>query len=274
MPLNSIPATTTVAASTPSAAPRRDSASSTSGSGAAWCPATSRELRALVAAGVLRFQMLSRAVRRRRVSARDRSRPADRHAGAGEAGCAAAGSRRASGTDRRSGPTRRRAARARSGRTPDARSTRPIWRRARSRRKTTRLRCRLRCAASMACAPTSCTCRRRRACRCCLTRAPLDAPITVETCPHYLTFAADEIPDGATAFKCAPPIRERENRESLWAALAGGSIQMVASDHSPSPPGAQADGVGRFPAGVGRHLVAAGQPCRDVDGSAARAAAH
>ena len=61
-------------------------------------------------------------------------------------------------------------------------------------------------------------------------------PITVETCPHYLTFVADEIPDEATAFKCAPPIRERENREYLWAALAGGLIQMVASDHSPSPP--------------------------------------
>jgi allantoinase len=61
-------------------------------------------------------------------------------------------------------------------------------------------------------------------------------PVTVETCPHYLTFTAEEIPDGATAFKCAPPIRERENRELLWAALAGGSIQMVASDHSPSPP--------------------------------------
>jgi allantoinase len=61
-------------------------------------------------------------------------------------------------------------------------------------------------------------------------------PITVETCPHYLTFAAEDIPDGATAFKCAPPIRERTNREVLWAALAGGAIQMVASDHSPSPP--------------------------------------
>jgi allantoinase len=60
--------------------------------------------------------------------------------------------------------------------------------------------------------------------------------ITSETCPHYLSFVADEIPDRATVFKCAPPIRERENREYLWAALAGGLIQMVASDHSPSPP--------------------------------------
>ncbi len=59
-------------------------------------------------------------------------------------------------------------------------------------------------------------------------------PITAETCPHYLTFVADEIRDGATAFACAPPIRERENREYLWAALAGGLLQMVASDHSPA----------------------------------------
>jgi allantoinase len=60
-------------------------------------------------------------------------------------------------------------------------------------------------------------------------------PITAETCPHYLSFVAEEIADGATAFKCAPPIRERANREFLWAALAGGLIQMVVSDHSPAP---------------------------------------
>jgi allantoinase len=46
-------------------------------------------------------------------------------------------------------------------------------------------------------------------------------PITADTCPHYSSFVAEEIPDGATAFKCTPPIRERENREFLWAALAG-----------------------------------------------------
>jgi allantoinase len=61
-------------------------------------------------------------------------------------------------------------------------------------------------------------------------------PITSETCPHYLTFVAEEIPEGATAFKCAPPIREYENRERLWRALIDGAIQLVASDHSPSPP--------------------------------------
>jgi allantoinase len=61
-------------------------------------------------------------------------------------------------------------------------------------------------------------------------------PVTVETCPHYLFFAADEIADGATPFKCAPPIREGEHREALWAALGEGVIDLVASDHSPCPP--------------------------------------
>jgi allantoinase len=61
-------------------------------------------------------------------------------------------------------------------------------------------------------------------------------PLTVETCPHYLHFAAEEIPDGATEFKCCPPIRERENREQLWEALRDGTIDFVVSDHSPCPP--------------------------------------
>jgi len=60
--------------------------------------------------------------------------------------------------------------------------------------------------------------------------------ITAETCPHYLTFAAEEIPDRATEFKCCPPIRERENREQLWSALGSGTIDMIVSDHSPCPP--------------------------------------
>lgn len=60
--------------------------------------------------------------------------------------------------------------------------------------------------------------------------------ITVETCPHYLTFAAEQVPDGATAFKCCPPIREAAHREELWAALQGGDIDLVVSDHSPCTP--------------------------------------
>jgi len=61
-------------------------------------------------------------------------------------------------------------------------------------------------------------------------------PITVETCPHYLCFDAEAISDGATHFKCAPPIRERENREALWRALSDGTIDLVISDHSPCTP--------------------------------------
>ena len=59
--------------------------------------------------------------------------------------------------------------------------------------------------------------------------------ITAETCPHYLYFAAEDIHDRATEFKCCPPIRERENREALWQALADGTIDTVVSDHSPCP---------------------------------------
>jgi allantoinase len=61
-------------------------------------------------------------------------------------------------------------------------------------------------------------------------------PVTVETCPHYLYQSAEEIPDGATLWKCAPPIRARKNREKLWEGLKDGIIDLVATDHSPCPP--------------------------------------
>jgi allantoinase len=70
--------------------------------------------------------------------------------------------------------------------------------------------------------------------------------LSVETCPHYLTFAAEEITGGATEFKCAPPIRERENRERLWAALGAATIDLIASDHSPCPPGMKLREEGDF----------------------------
>jgi allantoinase len=60
-------------------------------------------------------------------------------------------------------------------------------------------------------------------------------PITVETCPHYLTFCAEDVADGDTALKCAPPIRESEHRERLWRALAEGHIDLIVTDHSPAP---------------------------------------
>ena len=58
--------------------------------------------------------------------------------------------------------------------------------------------------------------------------------ITVETCPHYLTLLSEEIPNGATAFKCCPPVREVSNREKLWEGLIDGTIDYIVSDHSPS----------------------------------------
>ena len=61
-------------------------------------------------------------------------------------------------------------------------------------------------------------------------------PVSVETCPHYLHLAAETIPRGATLFKCAPPIRRRENCEELWQGLRDGTIDLVATDHSPCPP--------------------------------------
>jgi allantoinase len=71
-------------------------------------------------------------------------------------------------------------------------------------------------------------------------------PITVETCPHYLMFCAEEIADGATAFKCAPPIRGRGNRGALWDALGRGDIDLIASDHSPAPPALKGTEDGDF----------------------------
>ena len=75
--------------------------------------------------------------------------------------------------------------------------------------------------------------------------------VTVETCPHYLAFAAEDVPDGATAFKCAPPIRERDQCDGLWQGLERGDIDLVASDHSPSPPALKCLDSGNFMAAWG-----------------------
>lgn len=73
-----------------------------------------------------------------------------------------------------------------------------------------------------------------------------DVKITAETCPHYLAIAAEDVADGATEFKCCPPIRERENREQLWSALQDETIDMIVSDHSPCPPDMKLRDTGDF----------------------------
>ncbi|WP_183092181.1 allantoinase AllB [Nocardioides stalactiti] len=75
--------------------------------------------------------------------------------------------------------------------------------------------------------------------------------ITAETCPHYLTFAAEQVPDGATELKCCPPIREAANREALWRALGAGDIDFVVSDHSPCTVELKQQGGGDFGAAWG-----------------------
>ncbi|HRI80613.1 MAG TPA: amidohydrolase family protein, partial [Cyclobacteriaceae bacterium] len=71
-------------------------------------------------------------------------------------------------------------------------------------------------------------------------------PISVETCPHYLFFNAEEIGDGQTQFKCAPPIRERANNDALWKAVKDGLISFIVTDHSPAPPDLKELETGNF----------------------------
>jgi allantoinase len=75
--------------------------------------------------------------------------------------------------------------------------------------------------------------------------------LTAETCPHYLTLAAEEIADGATAFKCCPPIRGRAHQDALWEGLRSGVVDIVVSDHSPSPPELKCLDTGDFDAAWG-----------------------
>lgn len=70
--------------------------------------------------------------------------------------------------------------------------------------------------------------------------------VTVETCPHYLTLTAEEIPDGASEFKCCPPIREASNQDALWAGIVDGTIDAIVSDHSPSTVELKRSGDGDF----------------------------
>jgi allantoinase len=75
--------------------------------------------------------------------------------------------------------------------------------------------------------------------------------LSAETCPHYLFFAAEQVPEGATEFKCCPPIRDSLNREALWRGLETGAIGSVVSDHSPCPPAMKAQDSGDFGAAWG-----------------------
>jgi allantoinase len=70
--------------------------------------------------------------------------------------------------------------------------------------------------------------------------------LTVETCPHYLVLRAEDVPDGATPYKCCPPVRGEANREALWAGLADGTIDLVVSDHSPCTADLKALDTGDF----------------------------
>jgi allantoinase len=98
------------------------------------------------------------------------------------------------------------------------------------------------------------------------------ARVSAETCPHYLALAAESVPDGATAFKCAPPIRSAANRERLWAALEAGDLSLVASDHSPSPPDRKHLDDGDFMAAWGG--ISSLQLALPVVWTAARARGH
>jgi allantoinase len=75
--------------------------------------------------------------------------------------------------------------------------------------------------------------------------------LTAETCPHYLTLAAEDVPDRATAYKCCPPIRSAANQDALWEALVDGVLDIVVSDHSPSTPDLKQLVTGDFAAAWG-----------------------
>lgn len=76
-------------------------------------------------------------------------------------------------------------------------------------------------------------------------------PVTTETCPHYLSLESEQIADGQTVFKCAPPIRDHSNRALLWTALRDGVLDLIASDHSPCPPELKQPTTGNFAAAWG-----------------------
>ena len=112
-----------------------------------------------------------------------------------------------------------------------------------------------------------------RARRSCARARAEGLPLTAETCPHYLHFTAEAIPDGATPFKCAPPIRDAANREALWRALAEGVLDLVASRSLAVQPEPQGDRGRRLRRRVGRRRRACSSRCRSC-GPRRRARGH
>ena len=97
--------------------------------------------------------------------------------------------------------------------------------------------------------------------------------VTAETCPHYLVLTAEGIPDGATTFKCGPPIREASNRELLWAGLMARVLDLVVSDHSPCLPAMKLRDSGDFADAWGASRLFS-SPCRQSGPKPALEVAH
>ena len=178
-------------------------------------PARRGRLRVQVLPGAVRCGRVPAAVGRRARALPRRARRVRRH------------DDRACRGRRRAGA---RARRERAGATPI--SSRP----ARAASRTSRSRSSSRPPGTPAPRCTCCTCPARTPRRWCARPVATGSRITVETCPHYLVFEAQSIADGATQFKCCPPIREADNREDLWTALGRGDIDCIVSDHSPCVP--------------------------------------
>ena len=222
MPLNSIPPTTTREAFAAKRAAATGQCAVDVGFWGGVVPGNAARARRPRRRRRARLQVLPRRLRRRRVRLGRRARADARDADPRRARRAAARARRGRRADRRRD--------ARSSRRPIRVATRRTSRRARrpprSRRSQLVIAAVPRDAAR---ARTSCITRRRARCRCLREARAEGLPLTAETCPHYLHFTAEAIPDGATPFKCAPPIREAANREALWRALAEGVLDFVAS---------------------------------------------
>ena len=220
MPLNSIPPTVTSPPSTRSARSPATRPTSMSASGVGPCRATCADLRPLHEAGVFGFKCFLLALRRRRVPAPRPPRSCARRSPRPPASTAWSSSTPRTATSSTPHPSQRARGMPGSWFAPEEAEERAIAEVIEATRETG-ARTHILHLSDADALP--------------LIEAARDEGlrISVETCPHYLTLEAEEIPDGATQFKCCPPIREHDNRDRLWAGLAAGTIQTVVSDHSP-----------------------------------------